>query len=465
LREDVDAGSAYIRSDDYVGRKSISISLMRRFCATFNYGAFVDTNVAAVLPRDEGHILPIWCFLTDDVFSAKVRSIDKKVNLTNATITKVPFDLPHWQRVAAEKYPNGLPKPTSNDPTQWLFDGHPRGSADPNVLDADGNPTRPGLAEHPLQVAVARLLGYRWPRQTGSSFMDCPAIAEPDAIDRAGVVDDDGIVCLPALYGEAPAHERVRAVLMAAWGDDWAEGVERECLAAEGTERDLEGWLADEFFAGHCRLFHQTPFVWHVTDGIKGGFSALVSYHALCAPDGGGRRLLEKLRDSYLGEWIATQRRLVASGDALAEDRLAAAEHLREELTNIVVGEPPYDIFVRWKPLHEQPIGWEPDIDDGVRLNIRPFLTARPWRARGQKACILKVTPGVKKHEGADRGGEPHREKEDFPWFWGEEHDVATVDFAGGPKFTGRRWNDLHYTRAFKEAARARKASREEAAE
>jgi len=39
------------------------------------------------------------------------------------------------------------------------------------------------------------------------------------------------------------------------------------------------------------------------------------------------------------------------------------------------LGEAPYDIFVRWKALSEQAIGWEPDINDGVRLNIRPFLS------------------------------------------------------------------------------------------
>jgi hypothetical protein len=37
---------------------------------------------------------------------------------------------------------------------------------------------------------------------------------------------------------------------------------------------------------------------------------------------------------------------------------------------------------VRWKPLHEQPIGWEPDSNDGVRLNIRPFVTAGVLRSR-----------------------------------------------------------------------------------
>jgi len=38
-------------------------------------------------------------------------------------------------------------------------------------------------------------------------------------------------------------------------------------------------------------------------------------------------------------------------------------------------GEAPYDILVRWKPLEQQPIGWYPDLNDGVRLNI-----ARLWR-------------------------------------------------------------------------------------
>lgn len=185
----------------------------------------------------------------------------------------------------------------------------------------------------------------------------------------------------------------------------------------------------------------------------------------LCAPNGEGRRLLEKLRDTYLGEWIARQRRLVADGDATAEDRLVAAEHLAGELTKIIEGQPPYDIFVRWKPLHQQPIGWEPDIDDGVRLNIRPFLTARPRNARRANACILRITPGVKKHAGSDRGGEPHRDKADLPWFWADDHDVATLDFAGGPAFKGRRYNDFHYTRRAKQAARAAKASDTQAAE
>lgn len=455
---------AFVKGREAWGRQGVAIRQTRSLPATRYTGDLYDQSSAAIVPFDPAHLAPLWAFCSSAKFHEAVRKIDKKKNVTNATLVQIPFDLTFWQTVAAREYPNGLPKPYSNDPTQWLFDGHPRGSADPNVTAGSSiNPrlvtlhgVRPGMAEHPLQVAVARLLGYRWPRQTGSSFMDCPAIPEPDEVGRSGLVDADGIVPLPALAGEADAATRLRELIRAVWGPDYNEHTIRELLTAEGAKAsDLGAWLADEFFDGHCKLFHQTPFIWHVWDGVRGGFSALINYHRLCEGDGAGRRLLEKLRDSYLGEWIAAQRRAVTAGEAGAEDRLIAAEHLRGELTRIIEGEPPYDIFVRWKPLHRLAVGWEPDIDDGVRLNIRPFLTAKPKNPSRKDACILRVTPRVKKHAGADRGAEPHREKQDFPWFWAEDDDVATEDFAGGPTFKGRRYNDFHYTRAFKERARA----------
>ncbi|MBB1249933.1 SAM-dependent methyltransferase [Rhizobium sp. G21] len=439
------------------GKMGVAVGQMRSLPRAPYYGEKFDSNVAIIVPRKEDDLEWISEFVFSDQFFERSRALESRKNITNATFGKVIVEKGEKLTFGRNRLPPRTPY--SNDPSQWLFDGNPRGAADPKIHGRKGEPLRPGLAEHPLQVAVARLLGYRWPRQTGSSFMDCPAVVEPDEVEKAGIVDADGIVCLPPIHGEPAAHERVRDVLRVTWGPDWQDGVERACLEAEGWDKDLESWLVDGFFEGHCRLFHQTPFIWHIWDGVKGGFSALVNYHQLCAPNGDGRRLVEKLRDTYLGEWIGTQRRLVTSGDATAEDRLAAAEHLRDELTAIIEGKPPYDIFVRWKPLHEQPIGWEPDIDDGVRLNIRPFLTATTWRAKAKKACILRVMPGVKKHEGADRGGEPHRDKDDYPWFWAEDHDVATLDFAGGPEFKGRRYNDFHFTRPFKQAARDRKGS------
>jgi hypothetical protein len=429
---------AWLRGREAWERRGIAVGQMSGLTTSLYSGDLYDENTAVIVPKNVEHLLAIFAYCRSDEYRAQVRKIDaSSLKIPNLTMLKVPFDLQRWQEVSSAEFPSGLALPDTNDPTQWLFSGRSRD------------------AQNPLQVAVARLVGYRWPRQTGSSFMDCPAVTEPDEVERSGLVDPDGIVPLPALTGEADAATRLRELIRAVWGPDYNEGTIRELLAAEEAEAtDLGIWLADEFFGGHCRLFHQTPFIWHVWDGVRGGFSALVNYHRLCEGNGAGRRLLEKLRDSYLGEWIAAQRRALAASDAGAEDRLIAAEHLRGELTKIIDGEPPYDIFVRWKPLYRQPIGWEPDTDDGVRLNIRPFLTAKPKTSGRRDGCILRVTPRVKKHAGADRGAEPHREKDDFPWFWANDDDVAEIDFAGGTEPKGRRYNDFHYTRAFKQRAR-----------
>jgi len=38
----------------------------------------------------------------------------------------------------------------------------------------------------------------------------------------------------------------------------------------------------------------------------------------------------------------------------------------------ILAGEPPYDIFVRWKPLSEQPVGRNPDPREVIASDVRP---------------------------------------------------------------------------------------------
>jgi hypothetical protein len=317
-------------------------------------------------------------------------------SVDNGYITKIPFDLEHWEQVAEEKYPDGLPEPYSDDPTQWLFHGHP--------ARAEAGTT--------LQVAVARLLGYRWPAESDEE-MELSAEAREwisRCTDLDPLTDPDGIVCLPPVAGERPAAEKVRALLAKAYGEAWSEGLLDRLLSEAGSAgKDLGAWLRDDFFKQHCRLFHNRPFIWHVWDGRKDGFSALVNYHKLDAA------LLRRLIYTYLGSWIEAQQAAASAGTRGADLRLAAARDLQDCLEAILEGEPPYDIYVRWKKKHEQPIGWEPDLNDGLRLNIRPFVTAEVLRS--------KFTINWKK----DRGKNPN----------GSE-----------------RHNDLHLTRAEKEEAR-----------
>jgi hypothetical protein len=433
-----DGVGAWLRGEAAWGKRGVAISQMSAMPCTLFSGDLFDENTAAVIPDNSDYLAAAWAFCQSDEYRRAVRSIDSSsLKVPSLTLIKVPFDLGHWQRIAAETYPNGLPSPHSDDPTQWLFNGHPKGS------------------EAPLQVAVARLAGHLWPRQSGSSFQDCPALG-PDGLEKHA--DRDGIVALNPVKGEQPAAARLLALLAEAFCSDWSAAKLDALLAEVGfAGKTLDDWLRDGFFEQHCALFHQRPFVWHIWDGRRDGFHALVSYHRLAAPNGECRRTLEKLLYSYLGDWLDRQRADQKAGVEGADARVAAAEHLKTELTSILAGEPPYDLFVRWKPIAEQPIGWEPDINDGVRINIRPFMTAKPLGARAKGACILRVTPKIKWDK--DRGKEPQRPREDFPWFWSWDPDIKDdqKDFGGrGKEPDGNRWNDLHYTRAFKQAARAR---------
>lgn len=385
-----------------------------------------EKSCVILVPRKKEDLDAIFAFAKSDSFIEEVRKLDQKTYVTTKVFENLPFDLSLWKRIAAEQYTNGLPEPESDDPRQWLFHG------------------RPDESTAPLQVAVARMLGYRWPAELDSEMRLSQRARE--LVDRCSeldeLVDDDGVVCIPSVRGEEPASDRLLRMLQAA------------CV---NHSENLETWLRDKFFQEHCELFHQRPFIWHIWDGKKDGFAALINYHKLAGPQ--GNKLLESLTYSYLGDWITRQEAAVKNNESGADDRLLAAKELQEKLEAILRGEPPYDIFVRWKPLHKQPLGWTPDINDGVRMNIRPFMLAELSRGR-KGGGVLRFPPKIKWTK--DRGKEPKRPPEDYPWFWGwDEKKDDPTDFAGGDTFTGDRWNDLHYTNAFKLKAREAAKNRE----
>ena len=369
-----------IRGERLWRRMGVVVNKMCKLEAGIYLGEIFDDNIGILAPADPAHIPAILSYCESGQYCDAVREIDKALKVTAATLVKVPFDLAHWQQIATERYPNGLPKPYSDDPTQWIFHGHPV------------------PATSPLQVAVARLLGYRWPAESDDKMELADEarqwIARCSALD--GQADDDGIVCIPPVRGEKSASERLHNLLVTAYGDDWSPSVLSKLLAeADCAGKTLEIWLRDKFFEQHFKLFHHRPFIWHIWDGVKDGFAALVNYHKLT------RQNLETLIYTYLGDWIKRQEDEIKQGIDGASIRLAAAQKLKVELEKILEGEQPYDIFVRWKPLDQQPIGWEPDLNDGVRLNIRPFI----------QAGILRKNPNIKWSK--DRG----KDVESAPWY------------------------------------------------
>ncbi|HYT46294.1 MAG TPA: SAM-dependent DNA methyltransferase, partial [Methylomirabilota bacterium] len=132
------------------GKKGVIVSQMGKLPCTLYTGELFDNNCAVIVPKNSKYLPAIWAYCRSPEFNTAVRRIDQKMNVTNATLVKVPFDLEYWQKVADAAGP--LPEPYSNDPTQWLFKGNPVDSTEP------------------LQVAVARLLGHRWPQQKSDNL-------------------------------------------------------------------------------------------------------------------------------------------------------------------------------------------------------------------------------------------------------------------------------------------------------
>lgn len=373
------SGAHNFNPKDVLGKRGILVA-QSTLRATLYQGEMFSHGSVPVIPYNQNYLHALWAYMASPEFPEWVRRINQKVIVDSGYMIKVPFDLSRWDEVAREAGP--LPEPWSDDPTQWIFEG------------------RPEAASAPLQVAVGRLVGYGWPGQ-----------AEPDDLDE--FAQPDGIVCFPSVAGQPPVADQVQHLLAVAFGNAWSPAKAGELIKQTGSKKgNITDWLRDDFFKQHCTLFGNRPFVWHIWDGLKDGFSALVNYHRL------NRKVLEKLTYTYLGkDWIERQRAEVREQVAGADARLSAALNLQRKLELILEGEPPYDIYVRWMALHQQPLGWEPDLNDGVRPNIRPFV----------EAGILRSSFNI--HWRTDRGKNPRE---------------------------GERRNDVHLTLDEKREARRR---------
>lgn len=214
------------------------------------------------------------------------------------------------------------------------------------------------------------------------------------AVKRVVEADADGIVPLIAVSGETALVERVRDELAALFPDQDAYELEvdigNELRRKVKGYRSVDGigeWLRDCYFDYHVSLYKKRPIFWHIASRLGRGdcaFGALVHYHRF------DQNRLAKLRGSYLRDAIALLRREagLADKDGRIEDRqewqarLQEAEGLDARLRWVqegIDGPPaPGDCRIRtpWKSDDAQPDGWQPDLDDGVAVNIRPLQTA-----------------------------------------------------------------------------------------
>lgn len=385
------------------GKVGVCVSQMAPFPATLYEGNIYDSNCCAIVPKNQDDLPRLWAFVSSKEFCELVQNSNGNRKVEVGTFLSLDVDLDQWMDASEGDFEALLPDPYSDDPTQWIFHGDPRYATSGTEL----------------HVALARLAGYRWPAEIDTT-MQLSAESRARIADIAALpaADADGLLPLPPLLGERGLADRLRAWCAAAWGKAWTADTEAALITAACERANdrlprsltLDAWLRTHAARQHAKLFHDRPFLWWITDGRADGFMAVVHYHRLT------RDALSRLAFHVLGDHLAR----------LGEDpRAEAARILQKKLEQIIEGEAPLDIFVRWKPAHEQPLGWDPDLNDGVRLNIRPFIEAD---------VLAHVPNGV--HYRTDRG-----------------KDVPSAPWYG--VFKGERRNDHHTTLAEKRAARA----------
>jgi hypothetical protein len=220
-------------------------------------------------------------------------------------------------------------------------------------------------------------------------------------VNRLVEADKNGVVPFLRVSGVAPLLDRLRAELGRLFPRQDVNGLEVEIVnelkrKVKGYDRaeSIREWLENVYFAYHVSMYKNRPIFWHISSKqgkAPAAFSALVHYHRF------DKDRMAKLRGVYLREAIGVFRReaALASQAGRTDDRLEwqakveEAEELDRRLQwvqeGMHQGGDDYRILTPWKPEGERPIGWDPDINDGVKVNIEPL----------QRAGVLRVAEVV----------------------------------------------------------------------
>ncbi len=266
-----------------------------------------------------------------------------------------------------------------------------------------------GIADA-IRATIEETLGDRspeilWPQMEGKTpdqkRMEHVFRLLSYAVKRVIEADDDGILPYSPAAGEPRLVDRVRHELSALFPGRDANQLEVEIT--NELKRSVKGyrktnsiaeWLDNVFFEYHAALYRNRPIYWHLASAqgtASFAFGALVHYHRF------DKNRMAKLRSSYLRDAVEELKReaALAGKENRAEDRLDLQAKVEEaqafdrKLQHIQEGhhegpdggERDYRILTPWKTPDERPKGWDPDIDDGVKVNIEPL----------EKASVLRI--------------------------------------------------------------------------
>jgi hypothetical protein len=252
------------------------------------------------------------------------------------------------------------------------------------------------------QELIEKTLGGRppellWPQMEGKSLqqrrVEHVFRLLSYIVKRVLEADEDGIVPFGRIGTEEGILDRLHHDISILFPSHESGQIEAEIVnelrrGAKGYRpaASIAEWLGNCFFDYHCALYKGRPIIWHVASKqgtVQYAFGALCHYHKF------DRNRFAKLRAQHLLEAIDTFRREAALADkeGRAADRVAwharleEAQDLDRRLQQVQEGEGDFGIQTPWKTPAERPLGWDPDLDDGVKVNIEPL----------QKAGVLRI--------------------------------------------------------------------------
>lgn len=270
------------------------------------------------------------------------------------------------------------------------------------------------VSDH-FSVMILRVLGHRWPRQVEANE------PVPDWAQASGIIP------ITEGAGAESLISRVRKRIAADFGAERVSAIEREFEEIMGVP--LEVWLARDFFRNHISQFRKRPIAWQLqstpetSSGAGNGrgkrtkrkpradrapiFSFLLYYH--CLDD----QLLGSIRTQYAHPMrlrMETELRELERIDAKArtadqeerranlivrieelkdfEARLEGVEEagFESEALSKIVGKEPLDKWTSRDGKKEHPCErdnflaqekrYDPDLNDGVRVNVAPLQKA-----------------------------------------------------------------------------------------
>ena len=239
------------------------------------------------------------------------------------------------------------------------------------------------LAERWVSYAIGIVLGRFQPGVEGALGYGCsnPAVAKelrtlaiPDAIV---VVDDERLDDL------VPRIERTLELMQG------SEEAERVIATATGG-KPLADYLRGDFYKAHVQQYRKRPVYW-LLQSLKRGYSVYV-FHERMTED-----TLHLLRGTeYLGGAINAAHNQQADLHAAllaavpgpakkkVEKQLDAVSAL---LTDLEAFDANLAAVTGATDTRGEVVGWRPEVDDGVLLNLAPLHTLMPsWAAEPRKA-------------------------------------------------------------------------------